>query len=208
MVAEINLKEIERKAWTSYFQDGLWDIYGGFLLLGFGLMMITDQLYTFLICITLGMVALFARKRIISSHIGYVKFSPSRQARTRRSRIIAIASGICILLLGLALLILVSTNNVPLWLDTLLHGYFLILFGVMLAILVSLAAYMIGVKRYYIYAALVFIAYSIAEFLSVHHGGLPVVIAGGVILLVGLVVLIRFLRKYPKPPEEMTGSHD
>ena len=31
MVPDVDLKEIERKVWTSYFQDGLWDIFFGLL---------------------------------------------------------------------------------------------------------------------------------------------------------------------------------
>lgn len=37
MVAKIELKEIEKKAYKSVFQDGLWDIYFGILVLGWGL---------------------------------------------------------------------------------------------------------------------------------------------------------------------------
>jgi len=33
MSQTINLKELERKAWRSVFQDGLWDIFLGLLLL-------------------------------------------------------------------------------------------------------------------------------------------------------------------------------
>jgi hypothetical protein len=32
----INLKEIERKAYLSYHQDGIWDIMGGLILTVYG----------------------------------------------------------------------------------------------------------------------------------------------------------------------------
>ena len=37
MTQNINLKALEKKAWRSVFQDGLWDIFLGLLLMAFGL---------------------------------------------------------------------------------------------------------------------------------------------------------------------------
>ncbi len=42
MNKKINLKEIERKAYTSYHQDGLVDVSIAFVILAFGLMIIAD----------------------------------------------------------------------------------------------------------------------------------------------------------------------
>ena len=38
MQPEINLKELERRAWRSVFQDGLWDIYLGLLLMAMAIL--------------------------------------------------------------------------------------------------------------------------------------------------------------------------
>ena len=40
----INLKSIEKKIWFANFQDGIWDIYWGILLLGFGLSPLLEEL--------------------------------------------------------------------------------------------------------------------------------------------------------------------
>jgi hypothetical protein len=37
MVKNINLKQLEKKAYRSTFEDGLWDVYFGILVLGWGL---------------------------------------------------------------------------------------------------------------------------------------------------------------------------
>ena len=204
MSQDINLKEIERKAWTSYFHDGLWDIYGGFLLLGLGLTMVTDQDWWLGVMI-LGMLPLWAKKRITYPRMGYVKFSPQRQAKTKKSKLVAgiVLSGTA--LLGMIMFLLVSTNSLPQWLDAWLADYFLVAFGAMLAAIVGIGAYMVGVTRYYAYAVLVLLAFATGQLLNT-SAGLPVTIAAGVMLLCGLVLVIRFIRKYPLPAKE--GSDD
>ena len=37
MTEKVDLRELEKKAWKSTFQDGLWDIYIGLLFMGMGL---------------------------------------------------------------------------------------------------------------------------------------------------------------------------
>ena len=44
MTQNINLKALEKKAWRSVFQDGLWDIFLGLLLMAFGLSAWLDRL--------------------------------------------------------------------------------------------------------------------------------------------------------------------
>ena len=199
MTQDVDLKQIERKAYTSYFHDGLWDIYGGFILLGLGLAMLTDQSW-WLALMLLSMLALWARKRITYPRMGYVRFSPQREARTKRSRIIASMVLTATMLLGVILFALVSTNGLPQWLDAWLADYFLVAFAVMVGAIIAVGAFMVGVTRFYAYAVLVFAAFAAAQLFDT-SAGLPVTIAAGVIVLCGLAVLTRFLRKYPLPPK-------
>ena len=200
MTQDVDLKQIERKAWTSYFHDGLTDLYGGFILLGLGLAMLTDQMW-WLALMVIGMAALWARKRITYPRMGYVKFSPQREARTKRSRIIASMVLTATMLLGVILFALVSTNGLPQWLDAWLADYFLVAFAVMVGAIIAVGAFMVGVTRFYAYAVLVFAAFAAAQLFDT-SAGLPVTIAAGVIVLCGLVMLMRFLRKYPLPTQE------
>ena len=200
MTQDVDLKQIERKAWSSYFHDGLTDLYGGFILLGLGLAMLTDQIW-WLALMLVGTAALWARKRITYSRMGYVRFSPQREARTKRSRI---AAGIAVagtMLLGVILFALLWTNGLPQWLDAWLADYFLVAFAVMVGAIIALGAYLAGVARFYAYAVLVFAAFAVSQWLNTPDG-LPVTIAAGLIVLCGLAVLIRFLRKYPRPAGE------
>ena len=200
MTQDADLKQIERRAYVSYFQDGLTDLYGGFILLGLGLAMLTDQMW-WLALMVIGMAALWARKRITYPRMGYVRFSPQREARTKRSRIAAGIAVLATMLLGVILFALVATNGLPQWLDAWLADYFLVAFAVMVGAIIAVGAFMVGVARFYAYAVLVFAAFVAAQFFDT-SAGLPVTITAGVIVLCGLAVLTRFLRKYPRPAGE------
>ena len=198
-----DIKEIEKKVFSSYFNDGLWDIYGALILLGFGLTMITGWDYLMLAFAGMAVVLLFFRKRIIIPRLGRVKFSLERQTKTKRSNLVAMITLTFTALLGVVFFILFSTNSMPEWLDVWMKDYFLAGFGGMLALLIAAAAYVVGVWRYYVYAALTFIAYVIASTLRPSDmESIPIVIAGSLLLVSGVVILIRFLRKYPLSQQE------
>ena len=201
------LKEIEKKVFSSYFNDGLWDIYGAFILLGFGLTMVTGWDYLMLVFATLAVVLLLFRIRIVAPRLGRVKFSSERQAKTKKSNLIAVITLTFTALLGMVFFVLFSTNNMPEWLDVWMKNYFLAGFGGVLALVIAAAAYVVGVWRYYVYATLIFIAYFIASTLRPSDlESIPIVIAGGILLVSGVVILIRFLHKYPLPPKGADGA--
>ena len=205
MTNNIDLKEVERKIFTSYFHDGMWDLYGGLVLLGFGLTMLTDLDYLIVAFVAVAMVPLLIRKRIVIPRLGFVKFSPERQAKTKKSKLAAMITLTFTALLGMVFFILFSTNTMPQWLEIWMHDYFLVFFGGMIAVMVTVAAFLVSVKRFYAYALLVFLAFLIASILRPHDiEGLPITVVGGLVLLLGTVMLIRFLRNNPLSKEEIT----
>lgn len=82
----------------------------------------------------------------------------------------------------------------------LLLEYSPLIFGTLIAMGLALVAVLFEVKRFYGYAALVFGAW-LAPYLMNVRMGIPVVIAGGAIAIVGLALLVSFLSKYSVPPE-------
>ncbi|MFC1909112.1 hypothetical protein ACFLXD_04580, partial [Chloroflexota bacterium] len=56
-------KELEKRVFGSYFKDGLWDIYGALMLLGFGLSMVTGWDYLMLAFAVLAVALLLIRIR-------------------------------------------------------------------------------------------------------------------------------------------------
>lgn len=201
------LKEIEQKVFRSYFHDGLWDIYGGFILLGFGLTMVTGLDYLIIIFAVAAVILLLFRKRIIVPRLGRVKFSSERQVKTIRSMILAVVALTFTALIGGLFFVLFSTNSVPEWLDVWMKDYFLIGFGGVIALFVIVAAYIVGVWRYFLYAVFTFIAFIIAGIMRPNDmEGIPIVVAGAIILVLGAIILTRFLKKYPLPPKEIGSA--
>jgi len=204
MASDVNLKEIERKVFRSYFKDGLWDIYGALMLLGFSLAMVTGWDYLMLVFAVLAVALLYLRRYIVVPRLGQVKFSSDRQAKTKRSILIAVIIGTFTALIGMVFFVLHSTNRMPIWLDIWMEDYFLAAFGGMIALLVAISAYIVGVWRYYIYAGLTFMAFVLASILRPNDMEfIPILVAGGIILISGMVILTRFLGKYPKPSKEI-----
>lgn len=204
MTNNIDLKQVERKVFASYFHDGMWDLYGGFVLLGFGLTMLTDLDYLIIAFVAMAMVPLLIKKRIVIPRLGIVKFSQERQDKNKKSILAATITLTLTALLGMGFFILFTSKTMPHWLEIWMHEHFLIFFGGMIAVLVLIAAFLVSVKRFYLYAVLVFIAFFLASTLRPEDmEGIPITVAGGLVLLSGVVILIRFLRHNPLPKKEI-----
>ena len=78
----------------------------------------------------------------------------------------------------------------------------LVLFGTILGLGVGAAGILIKSRRILVYAALVIVVIAGNAFLQINFGSIDsfissVLTAGGIILVGGVVVLFRFLQKYP-----------
>ena len=82
MTKEPNLKEIERKAYMSYHQDGLLDIFAGLYILGFGLGILMQIIWDFsfgiiipaILITTVLPIWVAAKRKITMPRIGFVNF--------------------------------------------------------------------------------------------------------------------------------------
>ena len=91
MNGSMDLKMLERNAWRSYHQDGLWDIYLGLLLWDLALLLnssiewIESDLVRYLAYLVLiggAFLIFWAGKRFITApRLGRVKFGPARKRR-------------------------------------------------------------------------------------------------------------------------------
>jgi len=195
MVSDGNLKEIRRRVYMTFFQDGLWDIFLGSFILGWGLSILTEAVYLPGILFMGIYFAMWGvKKRLTYPRIGYVRFSATSRRRVTGRFVIL---GIVVLLLGVMAAVLWGIGRRPQWLS----DYFPLIFNGMLAAIVCFVAYWARVNRFYAYAALIFLG-------AVFHlwRGIPwefgFIGAGGIIVLIGLGILVSFLRKYPRVVEE------
>lgn len=191
MASDVNLKEIRQRVHTSFFQDGLWDIFLGLFVLGWGLAILTDGTYLpGIMFIALYFAVWGLKKRLTYPRFGYARFSATSRRRVTTRFVIV---GVVVLLLGVMAAVLWGISSRPQW----LADYFPLVFNGMLAAIVCFIAYWARVNRFYAYAALIFLG--AVFYLWV---GIPwefgFIGAGGIILLIGLAILVGFLRKYPR----------
>jgi MFS family permease len=195
MMKDSELQTIQRKVYMSFFEDGVWDIFLGLFILGWGLAILTDASYLVgASFVGLYFIAWGVKKWLTYPRIGYVRFSASSRRRITARFLIL---GTAVLLLGLLAAVLWGTGTRPQW----LADYFPLIFNGMLAVVVCFVAYWARVNRFYLYAALIFLGAVFHLWLGIEWE-FGFIGAGGIILLIGLGFLIRFLRKYPRVAQE------
>jgi hypothetical protein len=188
-----DLKQIQRKVYISFFQDGLWDMLLGVFLVGWGLMVMYDFVAVMGgIWLAFYFVVLGLKRWLTYPRMGYIKI-----AEARRQQIRMVILGVVVLLLGLAVFFIFAVNSRPAWFSE----YFMFLFGVMMTLVIAALGYWWKVARWYLYAVIVLISFSLHQWLETPLN-LAFIVPGGIIALLGLALLVRFLRRYPKAREE------
>ena len=207
-----NIKDLEKKVWISTFQDGFWDIYFGLIIMGLGLAPLgrflglpeTIGVLMLIFCWNMGAVFIFILGKIYISRprIGFVKFG---QIRKKRNKILAVFLSINV---GLTVIMLIFTS-VGLF-QVSLPGFLVMLVIGLLFITTpfSIIAYFIQLKRVYLYALLggfgLFFSELLSPILSAPFNDILVFVPfGALILTFGIIILLKFLRKYPNIKKEV-----
>jgi len=199
MSYELDMKEIERKVYMSYSEDGLVDIAIGFVILVWGVLLVVEPSGLIGLIGPLAFAIWYLGKRFITiPRIGRIQPSQKMERKLRNLAIF-------LLVLGVIALGGVLTGWIVGYAFS--SGYSLGILGLVIAAGVSLLAYLLNAARLYAYAVLLFIAFAGGEILSASITtfdafAFSVILAGALILVSGLVVLVRFVRKYPLPAME------
>ena len=184
MPEKINLNELEKKAWTTYFEDGFWDIFFGVILITMGVRSLTDNVW-FTFGIFGAVLINIAGKRFITTpRLGHVKFGSGRQKKQLKIGVMILISLLAILVLGTVM----AKTTFP-------------VMAIWLAVFFGLLAYLMDFPRLFAYGLIFATSEVIWSMFGEPLGPIADLIFGAIILLVGLAVLTRFLKKYPKPVE-------
>ena len=199
-----SLREIEKKTYMSYHQDGLLDIFIGIYVLLFGigisLMTLTDFSTWFIIPAIFPAIMIpiwiSAKKRITMPRIGYVNFGVRGV-----NKMMAMFIGLMVAGLGVFMVFGLGSSMGEGWALT-LRDFFIsnsmLIIGVGAVAVSSLFAYTMGLKRLYGYGLLIFVLFFTGHFITIPFEYLLSAI-GFVIIITGSVLLIQFIRKYPLP---------
>jgi hypothetical protein len=213
MSATVDLKELERRAYRSFFQDGLWDIFLGLLLLQMGLgpallpaKGAPPTVVTIAVPLAVAGAALaifFGGKRLLTiPRLGRVRFGPARQAGRRKTTVVMALS----VLVGLLVFALGAVKSVS---GLSLGGipFAALVFAANCLVVFALGAYFLDFSRLYAYGVLYAASFPLAVLLhqrTTFAGGwlIGYGITSGPMLIIGLVLLVRFLRDRPLPATE------
>jgi hypothetical protein len=183
-------------------------MYLGFLLLIMGMGPVLPALnksviWTLVILLMLSVLAWLAfwagKKFITTPRMGHVKFGPQRKAKLKKTRAVLFLS----VLLGVITFVLRAVWNIE-WAAIPIPAY---VWAVQAIVVFGLGAYFLDVSRFYAYGVLYAIPLPVGIGLLQNTGlpgfmFLPFGVSGVVMVLIGAVLFIRFLRDYPLLPEE------
>jgi hypothetical protein len=184
------LERIEQRAWQSYHEDGLMDVAFGTLLLFVFTGSAADRFHWVAIVLLLlvGPALAVSKRFVTAPRMGAVEFGPARKAR-KRSVVLFIAA-----LVSVTMLVPIVLGGTE-WLRS--HATFVsVALGCWVFAAFAAIAYWLQLTRMYAVGLLFGGAFTLAELLDTP---VPFLVAGTVVALSGVVRLVAFLRRYPRP---------
>ena len=200
----MDLKTLEKNAWRSYQQDGLWDIYLGLLLWDLALLLnssiewIESDRVRYLAYLGLiggaFLIFLTGKRYITAPRLGRVKFGPAR--KRRKLHLALILGGFTLVTVVLVILTATAKNNNA----SLPQGLPVYLFaGLFVGAAIASIAWFNDYPRGYYIAVIYALCFGLGEYLN----NFAIFWIGGLLVWVpGVYLFIRFLKKYPKPSVE------
>jgi len=212
MGEKMDLNALEKKAWTSYFQDGLWEIVLGTMLsvsvLSCALEyagvadMTRIAIYMPLLVVLPALIFTAGKKYITAPRLGIAKFSQRRQKSLfKLMAAIAATFSVNLLVWGISVWYPeVTMGN---------YGLALVVFDILAPF--CLLAYYMDYNGFYIVAVLMvspeFIIYVLKNYTSfAYYFVVAYGIPAAILIAIGSVALIRFMRKYDIPKETPDAS--
>jgi hypothetical protein len=188
-----DFKQLARKAYLSYHQDGLIDLIIGFVILAYGMNFATDESYWTISGWFPILLYVPLKNRITVPRFGYFKLE---EAEIVAKRIVAFLVLLVLVVFVLGMMMFLVADSPPppaiLWIreNTLVFYGLITVFGFVMAGWIS------NIKRMFAYGlaglAIMFTgqALGLQEFI-------PFMLLGTTVLVTGVVLLVRFLQKYP-----------
>lgn len=181
------LLTLERALYRNVVDDGVWDtVLGAWLLAIGGSIAAGMPVVGHLVGGTAFPIGYMATRRT-ARRAGHVRFSAARVRRIRRARLV-VPAAIVVLLFGF----LAAGPRLP---DLAKAALFL-------AGALSIGASLFDISRFHVYA-IVILAAAGGVIASGRRWELTLIVAGGLILTSGLIVLTRFLRRFPSTPDAL-----
>jgi len=199
-LSQVKLKDIEKRTYMSYHQDGLIDIFIGIYILAFAsgillntfLELNTWFIFPAILPALLVPVWISAKKQITVPRIGYVKFKAAGANKMTAIFVGTMVAGVAMFFI----FAFASTQSWALALRETIVANGMLFIGAGALLVTSLFGFTIGLKRLYGYGLLAMIFFAAAHFIAFPFEAI-LVIVGATIICCGFVLLYRFTKKYP-----------
>ena len=198
MSESLNLKQLERKTWQSFQQDGLMELsLGALLMLSFFAGIAGERrFYVYIAMLLLGPLLLLAKRYVTVPRMGQVKFGQERKAK-QRTLVVVVAVAVIV-----TLALLIAAMRGSSWIRE-SHVLFSFGLGGMIALVFMAMAYFKDFPRLYVGGLLIGTAFTVTGLLDTP---IPLLVAGAMLFVVGLTILARFVRQYPVPSAGVSHS--
>jgi hypothetical protein len=213
-----DLKAVEKKAFKSTFEDGAWDLYLGVMLLPLVIFpLVRYALHADLAWAVLAMALIYAlafagfrwlKKHVTQPRLGMIQPGLSRRKKLHTLRMVgavAVLATIALVLLTIPANPLTRISVFGISFQSVILGLPLVFWKfTFLAIIGSaLAAWLLDFPRLLLYGVLLGIAVPVDSVYFSESGWMPLTTFTALLAIgIGLVCLVRFLRRYPLPQME------
>jgi hypothetical protein len=197
-VSQNELRDVERRTYLSYFDDGLLTIVAGLPVLMFGLGMVFDSSLFFIFTWLPIILYLPIKRAITLPRLGLVRFSPQRRQKISRSLVMLLIAGILSFMIGI--LAFAGFEGQVIDIRSFMMEYGLLAFGGIMASAFVLIAIFFEVRRFFAYGLVVFGGWLVPHVAPIEEG-ITVTIAGALVTMIGLAILARFLATTPVQSE-------
>jgi hypothetical protein len=194
MSGNIDLKELRRKAMSSFHEDGIIDITIGLLGLIWGFSAFTDDSSLGVIWIAFVIPSYWWLKREYTMpRIGMVRFSGRGGGGLPRILVTVLVGAAVAMLLGMWWV--VTRTSKPFY-YYIFNDYWGLIMGICVAIAGTINAYLAHLPRFYAYSALALVLIGTAQYSGLPFG-VHLLALGAIFLGYGGYLLHRFIGKYP-----------
>jgi hypothetical protein len=205
-----DLRQVQRRVFQLItFEDGLWDLLLGITFMFLAIYPVTRELLgpEWNLVLFLSLLALVVVGQLVLRHfVSRPRIGYAQSRRSPKMRLLVIFTFVMVLItFGLVILTLLSpgsgaTSSEPIEVSTERSYTVELIVLLVMGGVFSAMGYLFGVTRLYFYGWMLGFA-NLAFVYMEHNAGwtfaLPMAIAAGIIMFIGFVLLVRFLRKYP-----------
>jgi hypothetical protein len=202
MAEESSLRQLKRRAYLDYHQDGIIDVLIGVAILGFGLWIWLDQpIFAFLCLFCFGSY-IQLKNAITVPRFGYVRF---QEGKRETGLLVWLGIGLVLLALVVGILFLLGPDRVGLAPFTFLRKFHVYVMSSIGAVLMAIFGLWSGIRRLLAYALFLIAALVITSVQDLDRS-VPLLLTGSVLMLMGLILMIRFIRRNPSEPGQVNHA--